>query len=204
MQETLIILADRQNHLPGVGGRTDPPNGGTLFARANAGRKAMLELPMTTIFLSAMLLAAAPSRMETAQLAAVVQDPWEYQVSLPDAAVFFLPKSSALSPLAQDVVAQAARQADAGTIVIIRASYDHEAGETAQTALLRGDAVRDELIDEGVSNSAIRTLISGTTGAGIEARRVVVSVMSQNWTKSTADGDSMEAEGANRHRRHQS
>jgi hypothetical protein len=132
---------------------------------------------MTTIFLSAMLLTAAPSHMQTAQLATVVQEPSDYQALLPEAAVFFLPKSSALSPLALDVVAQAARNVDAGTIVIIRASYDHEAGETAQTALLRGDAVRDELIHERVPNLAIRTLISDAIGTGIEARRVVVSVI---------------------------
>jgi hypothetical protein len=107
-----------------------------------------------------MLLAAVPSHVPTA-----------------NAAVFFLPKSSALSPLALDVVAQAARRVDSGTIVIIRASYDHEAGETAQTALFRGYAVRNELISEGVPKSAIRNLISGATGTGIEARRVVVSVI---------------------------
>jgi hypothetical protein len=103
--------------------------------------------------------------------------PLTAQRAHPEAAVFFLPKSSALSPLALDVVAQAARNVDAGTIVIIRASYDHEAGETAQTALLRGDAVRDELSREGVPNLAIRTLISGATGTGVDARRVVVSVI---------------------------
>jgi hypothetical protein len=96
---------------------------------------------------------------------------------LPVAAVFFLPESSALSPLALDIVAQTARRADSGTIVIIRASHDPEAGETAQTAFFRGNAVRDELIREGIPNSAIRTLISDATGTGIEARRVVVSVI---------------------------
>ena len=129
---------------------------------------------MTTIFLSAMLLTAVPFHVPTAQLATVVQEPSDNQALLP---VFFLPKSSALSPLALDVVVQAARRADSGTIVIIRASHDHEAGETAQTALFRGNAVRDELIREGVPNSAIRILISDATGTGIEARRVVVSVI---------------------------
>ena len=129
---------------------------------------------MTTIFLSAMLLTAVPFHVPTAQLATVVQEPSDNQALLP---VFFLPKSSALSPLALDVVVQAAGRADSGTIVIIRASHDHEAGETAQTALFRGNAVRDELIREGVPNSAIRILISDATRTGIEARRVVVSVI---------------------------
>ena len=80
-------------------------------------------------------------------------------------------------PCGRGMVVQAARRADSGTIVIIRASHDHEAGETAQTALFRGNAVRDELIREGVPNSAIRILISDATGTGIEARRVVVSVI---------------------------
>jgi hypothetical protein len=132
---------------------------------------------MTTVFLSAVLLATVPSHIPTAQLASVVQEPSDNEALLPDAAVFFLPKSSALSPLALDVVSQAAHHAESGTIVVIRADYDHGAGETAQTALFRGDVVRDELIREGVSNSAIRTLISDATGTGIEARRVVVSVI---------------------------
>jgi len=131
---------------------------------------------MTTVFLSAMLLTAVPFHVPTAQLATVVQEPSDNPALLPDA-VFFLPKSSALSPLALDVVVQAARRADSGTIVIIRASHDHEAGETAQTALFRGNTVRDELIREGVPNSAIRILISNATGTDIEARRVVVSVI---------------------------
>ena len=132
---------------------------------------------MTTVLLSAWLLAAAPSHVPMAQPATVEQELPDNQALLPVAAVFFLPKSSALSPLALDIVAQTARRADSGTIVIIRASHDHEAGETAQTALFRGDAVRDELIREGIPNSAIRILISDATGTGIEARRVVVSVI---------------------------
>ena len=132
---------------------------------------------MTSIFLSAALLVAVPSHMPTAQLATVVQELSGNQALLPDAGVFFPPKSAVLSPLALDVVAQAARRADSGAIVIIRASHDHEAGETAQTALFRGYAVRDELVREGVPKSAIRTLISEATGTGIEARRVVVSVI---------------------------
>jgi hypothetical protein len=110
---------------------------------------------MTTILLSAWLLAAMPSHVPTVQLATVEQAPLDNQALLPDAAVFFLPKSSALSPLALDIVAQAARRADSGTIVIIRANHDREAGETAQTALLQGAAVRDELIGQGVPKSAV-------------------------------------------------
>jgi hypothetical protein len=137
----------------------------------------MLELTTTTVLLSAWLLAAASSNVPMAQPETVEQELPDNQALLPVAAVFFLPKSSALSPPALDVVVQAARRADSGTIVIIRASHDHEAGETAQTALFRGNAVRDELIREGVPNSAIRILISDATGTGIEARRVVVSVI---------------------------
>jgi hypothetical protein len=137
----------------------------------------MLELPTTTVLFSAWLLAAAPSHVPVAQPATVEQELQDDQALLPVAAVFFLPKSSTLSPLALDIVAQTARRADSGTIVIIRASHDHESGETAQTALFRGNAVRDELIREGIPNSAIRTLISDATGTGIEGRRVVVSVI---------------------------
>jgi hypothetical protein len=104
------------------------------------------------------------------------------QALLPVAAVFFLPKSSALSALALDIVAQAAHQADAGAIVLIQANHDREAGETAQTALLRGDAVRDELIRQGVPKSAVRILISAATRTGIEARSVVVTVFRQQST----------------------
>ena len=59
----------------------------------------------------------------------VEQELPDNQALLPVAAVFFLPKSSTLSPLALDIVAQTARRADSGSIVIIRASHDHEAGE---------------------------------------------------------------------------
>ena len=76
-----------------------------------------------------------------------------------------------------DIVAQTARRADSRSIVIIRANHDHEAGETAQTAARRGDAVRDELIRAVIPNLAIRILISDATGTGIEARSVVVSVI---------------------------
>jgi hypothetical protein len=48
--------------------------------------------------------------------AAVEQDFPDNQALLPVAAVFFLPKNSALSALALDIVAQAAHQADAGEV----------------------------------------------------------------------------------------
>ncbi len=137
----------------------------------------MLELPTTTVLLSAWLLAAAPSHVPMAQPATLEQELPDNQALLPVAAVFFLPKSSALSPLALDIVAHTARRADSGSIVIIRASHDHEAGETAQTAVFRGNAVRDELVREGVANSAIRILISDATETGIAAHSVVVSVI---------------------------
>jgi hypothetical protein len=137
----------------------------------------MLELPTTTVLLSAWLLAAPPSLVPMAQPATVEQELPDNQALLPVAAVFFLPKSSTLSPLALDIVAQTARRADSGSIVIIRASHDHEAGETGQTAVFRGDTVRDELVREGVANSAIRILISDAAGTGIAARSVVVSII---------------------------
>jgi hypothetical protein len=132
---------------------------------------------MTSIFLGAMLFTAVPSPMPMAQQATLMQEPSDEQALLPHAAVFFLPKSSALSPLAMDVVAEVARKAGPGTIVIIRANHDQGSGETVQTALLRDGAVREELIREGVPSSAIRTLIADATGTGIEARCVVVSVI---------------------------
>jgi hypothetical protein len=147
----------------------------------------MLEIPMTTMLLSASLLAVAPSQVPMAQPAAVEQDLPDNQALLPVAAVFFLPKSSALSPLALDIVAQTAHRAGSATIVIIRANHDREAGETAQTALLRGDAVRDELIRQGVPKSVVRILVSATSpGTGIEARSVVVSVFRQQSMKGPA------------------
>ena len=88
----------------------------------------MLELPTTTVLFSAWLLAAAPSHVPVAQPATVEQELQDDQALLPVAAVFFLPKSSTLSPLALDIVAQTARRAESGSIVIIRASHDHEAG----------------------------------------------------------------------------
>lgn len=132
---------------------------------------------MMTIFLGTMLLSPVPSHMPTAQLATLLREPSGEHALLPNAPVFFLPKSSALSPLAVDVVAQAARKVAPGTIAIIRANHDQEAGETAQTALLRGEAVREELIREGVPSTAIRTVISDAAGTGIEARCAIVSVI---------------------------
>jgi hypothetical protein len=171
MRGIQTISAHHHNHLAAYR-ETDST---TDWSVADAGRTAMLKIPMTTMLLSASLLAGAPSLVPMAQPAAVEQELPDSQALLPVAAVFFLPKSSALSALALDIVAQAAHQADAGAIVLIRANHDREAGETAQTALLRGDAVRDELIRQGVPKSAVRILISAATRTGIEARSVVVS-----------------------------
>jgi hypothetical protein len=130
-----------------------------------------------TIFLDAFLLTPAPSHMRTAQLTTLIAEPSGGRALLPNAAVFFLPKSSVLSALAMNIVAQAARKVAPGTIAIIQANYDQAAGETAETALLRGAAVREELVREGVPSSSLRTLIEDATGTGIEARCVVVSVI---------------------------
>jgi hypothetical protein len=51
---------------------------------------AMLELPTTTVLLSAWLLAAAPSHVPMAQPATVEQELPDDQALLPVAAVFFL------------------------------------------------------------------------------------------------------------------
>lgn len=131
---------------------------------------------MLTLTLSTLLLAGSPSHPAAAHLTAIVQEPFEAR--LPDAVVFFVPKSSVLSPLAADVVARAARHAGSGTIVLIEASSDHEAGETTQTAAERADAVRLELIRNGVPASAIRIIHAGVSRTGIENRRVIVSVIS--------------------------
>ena len=133
---------------------------------------------MLTLTLSTVLLAASPSHPAAAQLTNIVQEPLAEQTKLPNAVVFFVPKSAVLSPRAADVVALAARQADYGTSVIIQASSDREAGETAQTAAERADAVRAELIRDGVPASAIRTVYSDVSRTGIESRRVIVSVLS--------------------------
>ena len=135
----------------------------------------VLELGMMTNTLIAILLAGAAPLMPTTQLA--MQEPSDEQELLPNTAVFFLPESSTLSPLARDIVAGTARKWDAGTIVTIHASHDKKGGESAQTALLRAIAVRDELTHAGVSSPAIRTLVSDVAGVGIEARCVVVSLV---------------------------
>src|ERR1700722_7574845 len=155
MQGIQTILEDHQDH---IGGR-DADSTQRLI-RYECRGAAMLNTSMTTILLSTSLLASAPSYVPMAQPVTAEQELSDDEALLPVAAVFFLPKSSALSPLALDIVAQAARRADSGSIVIIRANHDHEAGETAQTALLRGAAVRDELIGQGVPKSAVRILIS--------------------------------------------
>jgi hypothetical protein len=133
---------------------------------------------MLTLTLSTLLLAASPSRPAAAQVTTVVQEPFDEQARFPDAVVFFVPKSSVLSPLAADVVAGAARHAGSGTIVLIQASSDHEAGETTQTAAERAGAVRLELIRNGVPASAIRIMRTGVSRTGIESRRVIISVVS--------------------------
>ena len=132
---------------------------------------------MLTLTLSTVLLAASPSPPAATQLTTVVHEPLDEQAKLPDAVVFFLPKSSALSPLAADIVAIAARNAGSNTIVI-QASSDREAGETAQTAAERAHAVRLDLMHNGVPDSVIRIVYAGGSRTGIESRRVVVSVMS--------------------------
>jgi outer membrane protein OmpA-like peptidoglycan-associated protein len=132
---------------------------------------------MLTLTLSTLLLAASPFHLAAAQLTTGVQETIAEQTRLPNAVVFFVPKSSVLSPLAADVVARAARHAGSGTIVLIQASSDHEAGETTQTAAQRADAVRLELIRHGVPASTIRILHAGISRTGIESRRVIVSVL---------------------------
>ena len=58
----------------------------------------MLEIPITSIFLSASLLAAAPSRVPMAQTGTVEQELPDSQALLPVAAVFFLPKPAEPEP----------------------------------------------------------------------------------------------------------
>ena len=132
---------------------------------------------MLTLTFGTLLLVATPSDPTIAQLTTVALEPLDERAGVPKAAVFFLPRSSELSPLAADVVARAARNAGSGTIVIIQASSDNEAGETPKTAADRADVVRRELIRNGVSSSAIRVTHAGAFGTGIESRRVIVSVI---------------------------
>jgi hypothetical protein len=132
---------------------------------------------MLTVTFGTLLLVASPSDPTAAQLTAVALKPLDEQAKLPNAAVFFLPGSSALSPAATDIVASAARNAGSGTMVIIQASSDNKAGETPETAVDRADVVRRELIRNGVPSSAIRVMHAGAFGTGIESRGVIVSVI---------------------------
>ena len=141
------------------------------------GTATALEFPMLTLAFATLLLVASPSDPTTAQLMTIAQEPLDKPAGSPKAAVFFLPRSSELSPVAADVVARAARNAGSGTIVIIQASRDNEAGETPRTAADRADVVRRELIRNGVPSSAIRVTHAGAFGTGIESRRVIVSVI---------------------------
>jgi hypothetical protein len=132
---------------------------------------------MLTLTFGTLLLVASPSDPTTAQLTTVAQEPLDEEGTLPKAAVFFLPRSSALSPVAADIVARAAQSTGSGTIVLIQASSDKEAGETPGTVADRADVVRRELIRDGVPPSAIRTMHAGAFRTGIESRRVIVSVI---------------------------
>jgi hypothetical protein len=132
---------------------------------------------MLTLTFGTLLLVASPSDPTTAQLTTIALKPLDEQARSLSAAVFFLPGSSALSPVAADIVARAARNAGSGTICVVQASSDNEAGETPQTAVDRADAVRRELIRNGVPPSAIRAMQVGASRTGIESRRVVVSVI---------------------------
>ena len=132
---------------------------------------------MLTLTFGTLLLVTSPSNPTTAKLTTIALEPLGEEAGLPKAAVFFLPRSSELSPVAADVVARAARNAGSGTIVIIQASSDNEAGETPKTAADRADVVRRELIRNGVPSSAIRVMHTVAFGVGIESRRVIVSVI---------------------------
>jgi hypothetical protein len=112
-----------------------------LLLSAGAGQGTVLEFAMLTLTLSTLLLAASASHPAATQVKTIVQESFDEQARFPDAGVFFLPKSSVLSPLAADVIARVARHAGSGTIVLIQASSDHQAGETTQTAAERADAV---------------------------------------------------------------
>jgi outer membrane protein OmpA-like peptidoglycan-associated protein len=118
---------------------------------------------MLALTLSTMLLAASPSH--------AVQD------RLPNAAVFFLPKSSLISPVAGDTIDRAAQRVGSGAVVLVQASSDHEAGESTQMAAERAGAVRLALIHDGVPASSIRTAETGVSRPGIESRRVVISII---------------------------
>lgn len=133
---------------------------------------------MLTLTLSTLLLTASPSHPAAGYLTSIVQEPLDEQAKLPNAVVFFLPNSSGLSPVAANIITIAARNAGSGTIFMLQASSDREAGETAQIATERADAVRLELIRNGVPASAIRIVHVGVSRTGIESRHVIVSAMS--------------------------
>jgi hypothetical protein len=139
--------------------------------------KTVLEFAMLTLTFCTLLLAASPYHPTAAQVTDIVQEPLDEQATFPNAVVFFLPKSSYLSPLADDIIARAVQHAGPGTIVLVQASSDNEAGETPETAVERGDAVRLELIRNGVPASAIRIMHAGVSGTGIESRSVIISVI---------------------------
>ena len=130
---------------------------------------------MLTLTFGTLLLVASPSGPTTAQLTTIALKFLDEQARLPNAAVFFLPGSSALSPVAADIVARAARNAGSGTIFVVQTSSNNEAGETPQTAVDRADAVRRELIRNGVPPSAIRVMQAGSSRTGIESRRIAGS-----------------------------
>ncbi len=133
---------------------------------------------MLTLTLSTLLLATSPSHSAAAPVTTVAQEPFNEQARLPNGVVFFVPKSSILSPTADDIIARVSRHVGSGTFVLVQASSDQEAGETTQTAAARGDAVRLELVRNGVPASAIRIMHAGVSRTGIESRRVMISVIS--------------------------
>ncbi len=133
---------------------------------------------MLTVTLSTLLLAASPSHSAAAQVTTIVEEPFDEQASLPDGVVFFFPKSSDLSPVADEIIARVARRASSRTVVLVQTFSDQEAGETTQMAAERGDAVRLELVRDGVPASAIRMTHAGVSRTGIESRRVSISLIS--------------------------
>jgi hypothetical protein len=132
---------------------------------------------MLTLTFGTLLLVTSPSDPTTAKLTTIALEPLDEQAGLLKAAVFFLPRSSELSPVAADVIARGARNAGSGAIVLIQACSDDEAGETPKTAADRADVVRRELIRNGVPSSAIRVVHAGAFGTSIESRRVILSVI---------------------------
>jgi hypothetical protein len=151
---------------------------GRQILTGGAEHRTVLEFAMLTLTLTSLLLAASPIRTAAAQATVIVEETFDEQAGFPNAAVFFLPRSSVISPLAADVIDRAARHVSSGAIVLLQASSDHEAGETSQTAVERADAVRLELVRSGVPASAIRIMYAGVSRSGIESRRVVISVIS--------------------------